>query len=112
MDVEMLRDYCLSLPGSTEELKWAEHLCFMIHEKIYVIHSLDEGRISFKCDPEDFEALTARDGITQAAHFAKGQWVSIVSTEVLPAPELKALILKSRELVLAKLPKKIQQLYL
>ena len=112
MDIEMLREYCLSLPGTTEDLKWGEHLCFMIHDKIYLINSLDEGRVSFKCEPDEFEELTARDGIQQAAHLAKRQWISIESPDVLPDKELKERIAQSRQLVLSKLPKKIQQLYL
>lgn len=111
MDIEQFREYCLSLPGTTEGLKWGEHLCFMIHEKIYVITSLEDGRVSFKCDPEDFEELVARDGVFQAAHLAKKQWVSVVSLEVLPDPELRERIAKSRALVLSKLTKKVQALY-
>ncbi|TDO24889.1 MmcQ/YjbR family DNA-binding protein [Pedobacter duraquae] len=112
MDIEMFRTFCLGLPGTTEDLKWGEHLCFLIHEKIYVIASLDEGTISFKCEPEEFNDLVARDGIRQAAHFAKGQWITLQDIEVVTDRELKVLITRSRELVLAKLPKKLQALYL
>lgn len=112
MDIEMFREFCLSLPGTTEGLKWGDNLCLMIAEKIYVITSLDEGRVSFKCDPEDFDELVARDGIQQAPHFAKKQWVIMLSLEVLPDQELKACIVKSRTLVLSKLPKKLQALFL
>ncbi len=108
MDIESFRSYCLSLPGTTEGLKWGEHLCFMIHEKLFVITSLDDGQITFKCDPEDFDELVARDGIVQAAHFAKRQWVSIDTVDVLPDNELKERIMASRALVISKLPKKIQ----
>ena len=111
MDIEMLREYCLSLPGTTEDLKWGEHLCFMIEQKIYVITSLDSGLLTFKCDPEEFEELTARDGIGQASHFAKRQWVSLEALDVMPGQELKKWIAKSRALVLSKLPKKIRETY-
>ncbi|MET3115550.1 putative DNA-binding protein (MmcQ/YjbR family) [Pedobacter sp. CG_S7] len=110
MDIEMLREFCLSLPGTTEGLKWGDKLCFMISEKIYVITSLDEGGVIFKCDPEDFDELVARDCIQQAPHFAKKQWVTVLSLGVMPDQELKACIVKSRMLVLSKLPKKIQAL--
>ena len=112
MDIEMFRAFCLSLQGTTEDLKWGQHLCFLMHEKIYVIASLDEGTISFKCDPEEFNDLVARDGIRQAAHFAKGQWITLQDIEVVTDSELKSLINRSRTLVLAKLPKKLQALYL
>lgn len=111
MDIEMFREYCLSLPGTTEGMKWGEHLCFMIEEKIYVIASLDDGNLSFKCDPEAFDELVARDGLSQAPHLAKKQWVAMAALDVLPEHELKTLIATSRELVLKKLAKKLQAKY-
>jgi predicted DNA-binding protein (MmcQ/YjbR family) len=111
MDIETLREYCLSLPGTTEGLKWGEHLCFMIEEKIFVISSLDDGGTCFKCDPEDFDTLVAWEGIQQAPHFAKRQWVKVLSVDIIPEKEFKEWIKKSRALVIQKLPKKTQALY-
>ena len=110
MDIESLRDYCLGLKGTTEGMKW-DHLCFMIEEKIFVLASLEDGRLCMKCDPEDFDALTARPGIKQAPHFAKRQWVVMESLDVLPSAELQNRISESRRLVLSKLPKKVQAKY-
>ena len=111
MDIERIRDYCLSLPGTTEEIKWGDNLCFMIESKIFIICSLDAGTIALKCDPEEFEELTARDGIQQAWHMAKGQWIGLLDMEVLPDSELKRRIAGSRALILKKLPKKIREKY-
>ena len=112
MDIESFRAYCLSLPGTTEGMKW-DHLCFMIEEKIYVIIAIDEGkRFSIKCYPEDFDTLTARDGIAQAYHLAKRQWIQVEHLDVLTEKELKSRVADSRALVLAKLPKKTQAKYL
>jgi len=111
MDIESFREYCLSLPGTTEGMKW-DHLCFMIEEKIFVILAIDDGnRFSTKCTPEEFDELTARDGIKQAYHLAKRQWVQIENLDVLNDVDLKKRVERSRELVLAKLPKKIQAKY-
>ncbi|HEY0177879.1 MAG TPA: MmcQ/YjbR family DNA-binding protein [Pedobacter sp.] len=112
MDIEMFREYCLSLPGTTEEVKWGDNLCFMIEKKIFVISSLDAGTLALKCNPEEFEELVARDGITQAWHLAKGQWIGLENLDVLPVTELKKRTAESRELVLRKLPKKLQEKYL
>jgi len=112
MDIEMLREYCLSLPGTTEELKWGDNLCFMIEKKIFLIDSLDDGTVALKCDPEEFEELTARDGIGQAFHMAKRQWIGLADYDVLPVPEFKRRIAESRQLVLSKLPKKIRDNYI
>ena len=111
MDIEMFRDYCLSLPGTTEEVKWEDNLCFMIEKKIFVMSSLTEGSLAMKCNPEEFEELVARDGIRQAWHLAKGQWIGLMDLEVMPAAELKRRIAESRQLVLSKLPKKVQEKY-
>ena len=109
MDIETFRNYCLSLPGTTEGMKW-DHLCFMIEEKIFVIIDIDElNRFSTKCTPEEFDELSARDGIEQAYHLAKRQWVQIANLEVLNEVELKERIENSRALVLAKLPKKVRE---
>lgn len=112
MDIEMFREYCLSLPGTTEELKWGDNLCFMIEKKIFVISSLDSGTVAIKCNPEEFDELTARDGIAQAFHLAKRQWIGLADLEVLPVAELKKRIAESRALVLHKLPKKVQEKYI
>jgi predicted DNA-binding protein (MmcQ/YjbR family) len=111
MDVEMFREYCLSLPGTTEEVKWEDNLCFMIEKKIFVMSSLTDGNLAMKCNPEEFEELIARDGISQAWHLAKGQWIGLTDLEVMPVAELKKRIAESRQLVLAKLPKKIREQY-
>ncbi|RZK43007.1 MAG: MmcQ/YjbR family DNA-binding protein [Pedobacter sp.] len=111
MDIESFRDYCISLPGTTEGMKW-DHLCFMIEEKIFVIIAIDHGNsFSTKCSPEEFDELVARDGIQQAYHMAKRQWVQIANLEVLSEADLKKRIMTSRALVLAKLPKKVQEKY-
>lgn len=92
-------------------MKW-DHLCFMVEEKIFVIIAIDQGNsFSTKCTPDEFEELAARDGIGQAPHMAKKQWVMIDHLEVLSDAELKKRVQTSRSLVLAKLPKKIQERY-
>lgn len=111
MDMETLRDYCLSLKGTTEGMKW-DHLCFMIEEKIFVLASLEDGHLCMKCDPDDFDALTARYGIRQAPHFAKRQWIVTENLDVMPDKELKERIAESRLLVLRKMTRKIREKYL
>lgn len=111
MDIESFREYCLSFPGTTEGIKW-EHLCFMVEEKMFIIIAIDEGNsFSTKCTPEEFDELTARDGIKQAPHMAKKQWVYIENLDVLNEKELKERVKTSRELVLAKMSKKVQEKY-
>lgn len=111
MNIEQFREYCLSLAGTTEGMKW-DHLCFMIEDKLFVIVAIDDGNgFAIKCEPEEFDALVARDGISQASHFAKRQWISVQGLDVFTDAELKERLKKSRSLVLKKLPKRVQAKY-
>lgn len=111
MNIETFRAYCLSLPGTTEEIKWGV-LCFMVEKKIFVLLSIDSSdRLSLKCDPEEFDELTARDGIAQAYHLAKRRWVQIENFDVVNHEELKQRVQNSRALVISKFPKKLQAKY-
>ncbi|TCC98982.1 MmcQ/YjbR family DNA-binding protein [Pedobacter psychroterrae] len=111
MDIETFREFCLSLRGTTEGMKW-DHLCFMIEEKIFVLASLEDGALCLKCNPDDFDNLVARHGIKQAPHFARRQWIVLENLEVMPDQELKTRVEQSRTLVLSKLTKKLQAKYL
>ncbi len=111
MDIEKFRLFCLSLPGTTEGMKW-DHLCFMIEEKIFVIARLESDHsFVIKCNPEEFNELIQRRGISQAPHMAKGKWINIAGFDVFREEELRERISHSRALVLAGLPKKVQQKY-
>src|SRR5262249_18727497 len=80
MTLERLRMFCSTLPHVTEDVKWGDHLCFLIAEKMFCITTLNphEGnRVSFKCTPEDFAELIERDGIIRAPYMARNHWVSL-----------------------------------
>lgn len=110
MDTDQLRAYCMSMPGAHEGIKWEDHLCFMVAEKMFCLTGFtDDSRVNFKIDPEEFDILADRDGIEQAPHFARRQWISIVRRSALKRSEWEEYLLKSYELVKAKLPKKIQK---
>lgn len=111
MDIETFREFCLSLNGTTEGMKW-DHLCFMIEEKIFVLASLEDGALCLKCHPDDFDNLVSRHGIKQAPHFARRQWIALDSLEVMSGQELKTRVEQSRTLVISKLTKKLQAKYL
>ncbi|MBY0244028.1 MAG: MmcQ/YjbR family DNA-binding protein [Sphingobacteriaceae bacterium] len=112
MNLEEFRSFCLQFEGVSEEMKWG-YLCFMVENKIFVIIDVEnEHRFSTKCSMEEFEELTEIEGVEQAPHFAKRQWVSVANLNVLSPSDLKKRISTSRNLVIAKLPKKLQQKYM
>ena len=49
MNTEKLRSYCLGFPGATEGIKWEDHLCFMVAEKMFLITGMsDTDNVSIK----------------------------------------------------------------
>jgi predicted DNA-binding protein (MmcQ/YjbR family) len=111
MNIDWIRDYCLSLPHATENLQWGESLLFKIAGKMFVVLNLEPGRerrLAFKCTPERFYELTEIPGIVPSPYLAKSHWVAIEDMSALRASELQELITNSYELVFAKLPKRVQ----
>jgi len=106
--LDSIREYCLSLPGATENIQWEDVLLFRVGGKIFVMVSLDPAatdRIAFKCDPETFAELLEREGARPAAYVGRFKWVGLRDFNVLASAELRELIRASFELVRAKLPK-------
>src|SRR5579863_3410600 len=95
MDIEWLREHCLSLPHTTEKLQWGDALVFKISgEKMYAVVSLepDDTWLSFKCSPEEFAALTELPGVIPAPYLARAQWVALETDRALPRAEIKRLL--------------------
>ncbi|MDX2002267.1 MAG: MmcQ/YjbR family DNA-binding protein [Chitinophagales bacterium] len=110
MDIEKLRQLCLELPFSTEDLKWGHDICFCIGEKMYCVTSADiPMSVSLKVSDEDFEALTEREGIVPAPYLARHKWVLVQGPQYLSETEWEHLVKQSYQLVKAKLPKKTRQ---
>jgi predicted DNA-binding protein (MmcQ/YjbR family) len=110
MDLESLRKYCLSMPGATEDIKWGHDLCFSVVEKMFCVTGVDgDSHTSFKVTDEEFEELTARPGIIPAPYMARNKWVAVQDLAALSHDEWKRLVKQSYELIVAKLPKKVQE---
>jgi predicted DNA-binding protein (MmcQ/YjbR family) len=111
MNLEQIREYCVSLPHATEEVLWEKDLVFKIGGKMFAVIGLDAGpdsQFSFKCTPEEFAELTEREGIVPAPYAARYHWVAVQKPNALSQAEVKRLIKDSYEMVKAKLPKKVR----
>lgn len=110
MNIESLRTRCLSFPGTTEDVKWGNDLCFLVGEKMFCVTSADtdEGA-SFKVRDEEFEEMTSREGIIPAPYMARAKWVYVLDFSRMTDAEWEHYIRQSYELVKAKLPKKIRE---
>jgi len=110
MDIDWVRQYCLSLPHATEKVQWQDDLVFKVGGKMFAVVALEPGDhwLSFKCSPEQFSVLVEQTGIIPAPYLARAQWVALTAESVLPNAEVKRLLSQAHDLIFAKLPKKTQ----
>lgn len=108
MNIDWIRELCLSFPHSTEQVTWGADLTFRIAGKIFAVTVLEPAPVwlSFKCSPDDFAELTERPSIIPAPYLARAKWVALETKDALPAHELALLLRQSYEMVFAGLPKK------
>jgi predicted DNA-binding protein (MmcQ/YjbR family) len=108
MDLDWIRQYCLSFPSATENVQWGDDLVFKVGGKMFAVTGLDSVThgLSLKCTHHDFAELTEKPGIKPARYLARAQWISLESVNVLPLQEVKRLLQQSYELVLARMSKK------
>ena len=111
MNIEQVREFCLSLPLVTEDQAFGEdHLLFRLCNKIFACLSLDgDGNFAMKCNPE--YAIELRDrypGITPAYHWNKKFWNQITLSGSFSDSFIQSLIRHAYSEVVAKLPKKFR----
>lgn len=111
MTLEDIRKICLSLPATSEEVKWENDLCFMIGKKMFLVTSLDKSPVaaSFKTNQEDFTTFSERPGFQPAPYLARYGWIMVEDIELISEAEWKDLIQQSYDLVLSKLPAKVRK---
>jgi len=110
MNIEWVRKYCLSLPNVSEHVQWEIDLVFKVGGKMFAVMPMEPARVwlSFKTGPEEFAELVERQGIIPAPYMARAMWVAMEEEGALPRAEVERLLRTARELVFAKLTKKLQ----
>ncbi len=104
-----LLDFCRSLPGATEDIKWGDHRAFSVGKKMFAGFGADQPDIySFKCTEDDQLRLIQVEGIIPAPYAAKHGWVLVERKGVLATAEARKWLRKSYELVLAGLSKRLR----
>lgn len=111
MQIDWIRDLCLSFPHTTEQIQWGDDLVFKVAGKIHAITVLHPAKIwlCFKVSPEKFAELTERPGIIPAPYLARAKWIALDTRDALPSDELAELLRESYDMVVAKLPKKTRE---
>jgi len=106
MNVDTIREYCLSFPHATEKLQWGDALCFKVSGKMFAVLGLDNPRLSFKCTPEKFAELIEHEDIHPSPYVGRYKWVMLDRLNALMWDETRGLIRQSYEMVAAKAPGK------
>jgi predicted DNA-binding protein (MmcQ/YjbR family) len=110
MNIEELRDFCISLKGVEETLPFGpDVLVFKVMDKVFLLTDFQQHPLQFnvKCDPE--EALLLREQypcVTPGYHMNKKHWNTIVADGNVSDTLLLKWITDSYNLVVNKLPKK------
>lgn len=108
MTLEEIRFFCNQLPAVTEDIKWENHLCFSVGEKMFLITAPDLSPVtaSFKVGDDDFELLSAKPGLQPAPYLARYKWIHTDDINNLSEKEWHRYLSKAYELIKMKLPKK------
>jgi predicted DNA-binding protein (MmcQ/YjbR family) len=105
MNIDAIREFCLSFPNSTENLQWGDDLCFKIGGKIFTIVGLESHALCLKCTPETFAELIERENIRPAPYVGRYKWVMLDQLNDVGWDELRGLIRQSYEMVSSNAPK-------
>lgn len=109
MNIEELREYCLSKAKATECFPFDDvTLVFKVMDKMFALIPLDkELQISLKCDPEKAIELRERHPAIQPAyHFNKKHWNMIFVDGSINDEFIYEMVDHSYDLIVSKLTKK------
>ena len=112
MNIEEVREYCLSLPQVTEDFPFDETtLVFRIEQKIFAMVDLEDTQwFVLKCEPEYALELRERHPeISGAWHMNKKYWNQLNLFGQLRDELVKYLIRHSYNEVVKKLPRKVKE---
>jgi predicted DNA-binding protein (MmcQ/YjbR family) len=111
VNIDWIRDLCLSFPHTTEQIHWGDDLVFKVAGKIHAITVLRPAKtwLCFKVSPEKFPELTERAGVVPAPYLARAKWVALETKDALSPDELRILLRDSYDMVVAKLPRKTRE---
>jgi predicted DNA-binding protein (MmcQ/YjbR family) len=109
MNLDSVRDYCLSFPRAKETLQWGETVCFKVAGKIFAMLSLASipPNLCVKCAPEKFAELCEQEGVRPAPYVGRFKWVLLERLDVLGDEEMGDLIRQSYAMVAAKSKAKV-----
>jgi len=105
MNIEILREYCISKKGATESFPFGEDtLVFKVNEKIFALVNLDgDLSINLKCDPVLAIELRERySSVNSGYHMNKKHWNTVLINGSVPDKEIFLWIDHSYDLLVGK----------
>ena len=102
MDIETLREYCISKKGVTESFPFGEDtLVFKTGGKIFALVNLDgDLSLNLKCDPAFALELRERySSVTPGYHMNKKHWNTVLLEGSIPDKEVFSWIDHSYDLI-------------
>lgn len=121
MNIEEFRDYCLSLPGTTEKMPFTEAhraevrgiLVFCVADRWYCLVDVDEfNNFTIKYPPE--EALQLRkthEEVRPGWHMNKRHWITVSLEGTLDDDFIRQLLRRAHATLVATLPKRERAKY-
>lgn len=112
MNIEEYRDFCLALPGVTEEFPFdASTLVFKVMNKVFALTNVDDFKsFNLKADPEySIELREMYSGINPGFHMNKKHWNTIETDGSVDDVLMYKLIKHSYDLVVKGLTKKLKE---
>lgn len=112
MNIEDVRNFCLSLKGTEEKMPFDDKtLVFSVKGKMFWATDITTFEfLNLKCDPEEAIILREKYSDVMPGYFMnKKLWNSVKTTGKITDKQMKDLILNSYDLVVAGLPKKTQK---
>jgi len=101
MEIDEIRDYCLTLGDVSEHFPFDDDtLVFKTNGKMFVLISLSEQTVNLKCDPElAVELRETYSYVIPGYHMNKKHWNTILEASKVPNNQLKEWINYSYRLV-------------
>ncbi|MFO1082644.1 MAG: MmcQ/YjbR family DNA-binding protein [Reyranellaceae bacterium] len=109
MTPKQIDAFCAGLAAATRQVQWEGVVVFKVGGKMFCLLAPDGhsvARLSFKCPPEHYEALSAAEGFRPAPYLARAKWVALDDPAVLTATELKAYLRRAHAVIAAALPRR------
>lgn len=111
MNIEEIRKYCLSKPGTTESMPFDDvTIVFKVMNKMFLLTNLDgDLSVNIKCDPERVHELREKyPAVSPGYHMNKNHWNTVMIDGSITDNLIYSWIDDSYDLIVEKLPRKLR----